>query len=480
MHAPRPESIPDAVDQISITTFLKKWYYFAVTVPVCLGLGIAHYLLVTPTYMVTARVLVEERGRPLTPQNGGSLDRNFLPTHAEILKSPAVIDRAISKMPPIEMDDEDDSPIDDVLKRLKVEPLVGTNVLSVTYTDEAPSRAINGLNEIIQSYKQYLSASEQSAHKETIVLLSQRADNLRNEIRGLQSEYQTIRNDSPLLGNDSNAAQVQRNTLIRLGDELVATKSRRIALENQLESLVAMQKQRNEGDFQFVAKPGDNARRVSDRQSVELLSRLNSEWLLTNSNLQTDLQTLLNSEVEYSELRKKLGEKHPDVIAVQVRIEALEERLGAVVDAAPDMIRRESQSLQRREEELALLYEKEFTEAKTMDQYLVKEEQKLAEIVLVKSAYDTIMMQLNELQVADQAVSEGRASVSVRVLDGPELADELVWPQLKPLLGICLIAGIASGLGLIFVSEKLWHREQGGTSIRPQSQMSLNFPSTSA
>jgi len=469
------EDNPAGPDQIRVTTFLRKWHYFAITIPVCIGLGVLHYLLVTPTYVVSARVLIQERGRPLTPQEGNPLDQSFLPTHAEILSSPTVISRAVPHIPSAEVDSPDESPIDKVLERLEVRPLAGTNVISITYTDEDPQWAIDGLSQIIDSYRDYLSEREQSGHQETIVLLDKRAEKLRHEIADLQQEYQEIRSNSPLLGNDIDAASVQRNKLMRVGEELVRTQTQRIALENQLESLLAMQADPAKKAIHLVAKPAIPNQFDNQRKIVELLSRLNAEGLLASAHLQTDLETLLASEVEFSELRKSYGDKHPSVLGVAERIETLENRLNEVAASAPDLVRQETSSLKRREAQLSSLYQKEFAEAKKVDEFLVKQEQKLDEIELVKTAHDTIVVQLNELRVADQAVSEGRSSVLVSVLDGPILTDELLWPQPKPLFGICVLAGLASGFCLVFASEKLRHGKQGFEPVAPSRQMPLEF-----
>lgn len=465
MLQPHTEDISANSDQIRVSTFLRKWYYFAITIPVCVGLGIAHYLLVTPTYVVTARILIQERGRPLTPQDGNQLDQSFLPTHAEILSSPSVISKAVPHIPNAEVDSPDKSPIDKVLERLEVRPLAGTNVLSVTYTDENPLWAIDGLTKIIDSYRDYLSEREQSGHQETIVLLDKRAELLREEIAGLQVEYQEVRSKSPLLGNDVDAASVQRNKLMRVGEELVRTQTQRIALENKLETLLAMAPDQADQKIHLVAKPAIPHKFDNQRKIVELLSRLNAEGLLAGAHLQTDLDTLLAAEVEYSELRKSYGEKHPSVLSVADRIETIENRLDDIVASAPELIGQETSALKRRETQLSSLYKDEFAEAKKIDEFLVKQQQKLDEIELVKSAHDTIVLQLNELRVADQAVTEGRSSVVVSVLDGPILTDELLWPQPKPLFGICLLAGLASGFCLVFASEKLKHYKQSRQSL---------------
>lgn len=456
MHTPSTSGDQLPAGQIRLSAFWRKWYYFAFAVPLTCGLGVLHFLMVTPTYQVTARLLVEERGRPLGEEPGGDRENaHFLPTHAEIISSPAVISRAASMMTMPPKVEEDESLIEAILERLEVQPLVGTHVLSIAYQDSTPAAATEGLDLIVKSYQQYLRDSEQSAHQETILLLANRADTLREEMRDLQTEYETVRRESPLLGHDQDAASVQRGMLTRLNEELIGAKSRQIALESQLKTVIALRSGEPAGPLKLIsAKPGENPA-GRNRASIEILSRLSNDGLISGINPQGDFEALLQAELEYAELRKQFGERHPDVQAVAERIATLSQRLDSIVQVAPNAIQQEVKSLQRQEEHLAQLYQKEFAQAKQIDEYLVKGQQKQDEINLVKAAHDTIVTQLNNLRLADHALNEGRASVSVRLLDKEELVEELIWPQPKPLAALCLLAGLAAGAVLVVASEKL-------------------------
>ena len=86
--------------QIDLTTIWRGKWYFVICVAISLLLGVAYLLLVDPEYDLGARLLVEEKGLPLELGQPAPRDKVFLPTQAEIIRSPAVIDRAVKLCSP--------------------------------------------------------------------------------------------------------------------------------------------------------------------------------------------------------------------------------------------------------------------------------------------------------------------------------------------------------------------------------------------
>ncbi|MCR9117193.1 MAG: Wzz/FepE/Etk N-terminal domain-containing protein [bacterium] len=446
----------DSSNQIQLTSFLRKWYWFVACLLGAGAIGVTHYFTVTPTYRVAARLLVEQQGQPLDDISGeASQDAAFLPTQAEIIASQKVIGRALKAMKtPIKVKDGE-QPLDFILERLEVSPLVGTNVISITYEDSDPSLAIERLNLVIKSYRDELSDREQSTHQQTILLLTEQLGKLREELRVLQTDYQALRRNSPLLGQDHDSAAIQRGMLTRLSEEVIATKNQRVVLENQLDSLTGLQTESGVQLTSFTPTQVDNQLSPAKWASVELLSKLSTDGFINGLNPQVDLLALQQAEVEYAELRKQFGEIHPQVLAVRERVSTLNKRLEVLLHSAPEAIRRELARLARQEKNLNTLYRDEFESAKKLDEFLVKEQSVLDEITLVKTAHDTVVTQLNTLKLADRALAEGRASFSINVLDGPEMSDELVWPEPKILIALCLLAGLGCGAIMVVITEKL-------------------------
>ena len=58
-------------------------------------------------------------------------------------------------------------------------------------------------------------------------------------------------------------------------------------------------------------------------------------------------------------------------------------------------------------------------------------------------------------QLTDEALRHGRASAIIRVLDGPALAEEVVWPETKMLLGLCGLLGMVGGVVVVSLQSSM-------------------------
>ncbi len=423
-----------------------------------LGLGAVYLRISTPEYQVAARLLVENRGQPM--QADALPEKGFLPTQAEIIRSPKVLSVAVADLGLPPQTPTGGSQVVSVLKQLQVEPLVGTDVLSVEYTHEDPDLAIQTVHAIVDGYKKYLQETEQTAHRETIAILVTREQMLRKQMSALRSDYENLRTTSPLMGQDRDAAGVQRALLTTLGESLATNRRQQIELRNDLETFTRKGNKlltaKSKPDSATDRPTRDTTVAFEDfRPSIDALSRLARDGTLRVDDPTPIQSALLAARSRGVELSTRFGPKHPEVKGVQRMIESLESRLIEMVHAAPQLWEQELASLERKEVSLEELYHEEFNEAKRVDAFLVKESQILDEIQSVQTTHDTILGQLNTLELADRAVTEGRASVTVSVLDGPELVDALGWPQPTPLLGLCGLIGLGTGIVLAAMRHQL-------------------------
>ena len=440
--------------QFSLRAIFRNLPIVFVVTGAMLGLGVAYLAYATPRYSVEARLLVEERARPLEEASQARDNKDLLPTQAEVIRSPAVLNEVVKAISEAEGDSEDRS-LAALLKRLKVEPLIGTSVLNLQYQDSSADRAIHTLQAVIDSYASYSRTVEQSAQQEMIELLTDREGELRGELNILHAQYETLRTESPLVGQDNDAAAIQRDSLSRLSETLMQAKSRRISLESR-QRTIAGALERSPDVEQVALRP--EVAEVNDEQHrkvlIDLISRLVADGMISAENPQTIATALLDAESQYAELSERYGPKHADIIAAARNIELLKARLGQLLEAAPRLVEHEVASLAQQEQDLADLYKNEFAQAKLVDAFLVRERQKQAEIQRLNTTHQAIVGQLNALQLADQAVAEGRSTLAITVLDGPELIDEEAWPRPTPILAICGCIGFAGGIIIATARER--------------------------
>ncbi len=444
---------------------------------VSLSLGAVYLATARRTYQVKARLLVEERGRPLeTAQRPGD-NKGFLPTQVEIIRSPAVIQQVVEALS-ITPGPDGGSPVLDIVEHLEAHPLVGTDVLTLNFQDSNPALAIEKLQAVIAAYQGYLRTSEQGTYRQTITLLTDREQQLREELSDLHQELVELRRSSPYMSDDGTASEVQRTVLTGVSQALSATKGRTVQLRGLLKEMTAFrdaeiaasesermfptaldshQDDSHQDAVPLLSDPIDgptDRTRADWLDAVEVLSRVVKGGLASLEDPAPVQQALLEARSRETELSQRFGQKHPDLRATRRLIASLEQRLRRAVMEAPVVLERELESLEHEESSLLALYNSELAKAKEADAFFLKEQKTREDIERLQELHGSIVSRLSDSRLADQALSGGRASVFVKVLDGPQLVNDQVWPQPVPLLGLCGLMGLAGGFVWVVLAEQ--------------------------
>lgn len=448
-----------------------KWR-IAICVLAFLGLGWAYLNLPGRLQMIEARILVEDRGLQLATERPTLRARDLLPTQVEVISSPTVIAKALESLPPAAVEMPTETRVRDVLDRLDVQPLVGTDVLSLRFEDESAAVAIRTVQAIIDSYREYLQLREQQGVDETVRLLADREEELRKQIQDMQKEHQKLRTESPLRGMTRAEADIRRTKLTQLDTLLAETRNRRLRLETYLEPASTPAKVEayvgNPPSLAVVSDETDDPEQLAMFQeagagqgsedispaAVNVLSRLVSEgWidLRDPAEIQAELDAAQAKEVE---LCQRLGPKHPDLRALREQIATLQSQLESLTEAVPAALRRELQQTMRQEEQLDKLYAQESLMAHEADAFVLKEEQHTTELARVQSEYDAISAQLQQQRLVARSISAGESSVSVRLLDGPSVLMDAVAASPKVVVALCGMMGLLFGAVWVGLSQR--------------------------
>ena len=468
---------PDPVQVI----WRRKWW-LAGCLLISLALGAAYLTRVEPSYRVQSRVLVQQHGLPLDQKRPSATSEEFLATQAEIIRSPAVVGRAAESL---EMTPRGDPPIDPttwILESLSVIPVTGTYVLSISFVGPDAEQATRTVEAIIVAYREYLLGSDHDTHLEALRTLTQNEKDLREELQVYGLQYQQLRKDSPLMGHGRDAAAVQRSLLTDLGERLTEVRSNRIALENRVHTLaqatgpvlVSLISERPPvvdaasapswrgtfpADSQAADDPFDallsqsNVGFEDSQRSPIRLGGQGDEWGVLDTRLIE--QELFRAQADQRALAQDYGHKHPEVRRVRERIAAWQDRFQERLDAAPLIMRQKLTAIRLQEQQLDTLYQEEFAQAKTVDSFLIKEQQSLDGIHRLQSIHDSVLTQLTQFQMADQARSKGLSAVKVGTLEAPDTAERLLFPPPSLLMAVCGVIGLIGGFGLVTLLERI-------------------------
>jgi uncharacterized protein involved in exopolysaccharide biosynthesis len=408
-------------------------------------LGVVYVLAVPSVYIVRALVHIEQRDSVLQQYDTVRAGSTFIATQAEILHSPNIVSSTFDALgssvetpepgiftqpkawlrslnplsdgagpPP----DPRAAAVASALAALDATPVVGTDVMAITFRTAEPQAGVAFLDALIDRYRAYVRDLEIAAHSEGLDLLRKQDRELGSELEGLQARWEELHASTLALGQDENALSIQKMRLEEHARASVAAGGRRIELENRLAFL-----EKNGGG----AVPG---------QDSELLEKLRA------------------AEASMAELRASVSDRHPDVRKMEYQIEALREQIerDSVMHLAG--LKGELRAARRTEQMLSGLYDKEWAAAKELEVQGLREVQVRQESERVEQKRDAVLALLRDKELRVLSLQSGRSGTVVRVLDPPTVPMERVWPRPGMVLAGFGFVGALAGLGLAVLGER--------------------------
>lgn len=413
---------------------LQRYWWVLAGCAVCAWLlGFLYLSQAEPIYEAQVRVLIQDRGLSLDGRPSHSKDKDFLSTQAELIRSPLTISRALGDVKMTVPGSSNQDAVNDAMESLQVSPMARTDIVKVSYRCADPQLAVGRLRAIVQSYREDVRHAERNVATKTLQLLERREESLREQLQMLQREDADLRSASPLIGEPRDGVSVEATSLKELSDRLNEARSQRVRIENCLNAL------REHADTELPFGESTLAD-VLDEQVARTIGELERELALAQTHLQ---QTAL-----------VYGPRHPERQAAEARLSSLQavgnERKAEIVER----LRQRLDVARAVEQGMESLYEKEHARLKSLDKHLLKKQQLHANRQLVEQLHESALATLQDFELTDQALADGRASVLVRVLDDFVPPEQPIWPQPVPVLAACALLGLLGGVvGIVAVQR---------------------------
>ena len=452
------QAAPPIVNLPDLWRFKWRIVLTAVVFVIC---GAAYLAVTPPTYEVSSRVMVREDNPLLLQPQQEVLDREFLATQAEVIRSPLIILEALKDVPVALPDGYEKGEVAFVLESLTVSPIVQTDVLKIVYRGDDPEVAKKFTSALVERYEQYMQQADQGRHAEDLELLTQREAEIRQQLEQLQDEHTQFRRESPLLGQSRETLIVLSNQLALLGERLSEARNRRIALENKLDTYALAKADSQGDDFLNAVVP---ALLQVDERAAPLVQQATLAAPADNDPSTNVLRDVSNAggadftEIQLQlwqargnveELSTKYGAQHPELVSAADRVQYWEKLLKQRVFAAEFGLAQELEAAKTTESNLQKLYDEERTRVKELDDFLVEETAMSAKIARTSEIHAAALTVLKDYELTEESLEKGRSSAIVRVLDGPELQEEIVWPQPKLILAMSGALGLMAGVVLV-------------------------------
>lgn len=213
----------------------RSWRLIAVAVVACVAAAAIYATRGQTAYLSTARLLVlQQAGRWFGVAGGDPFqhlqEQDSLATHMLIIRSPAIVERAIA------LAGLGSLPVDAALQRLTVkQPTDGAKVIELTYRTDGADEALAMMRGIIASYNQFLKENYQKDTREVIALIVKARDDLSNELRQLEREYLEFRQKSPTFLADKEGRTFLSRRVDQWDQASNQALSRSLQIQSQLE-----------------------------------------------------------------------------------------------------------------------------------------------------------------------------------------------------------------------------------------------------
>lgn len=447
---------------VDLTHLIRGWRTLLCTTVAAMAFGAISLKTIHPRQEVSAKLLVELRSSAMEGKSSMMREKEFLPTQAEVIRSPGVISNALRQVEPDLSEVAIASRVLKVAEQLQVDPMAGTNILLVRYADETSMQASGFVNSLIECYREYLSVTEQQTQQEMLVRLKAREHELRTILQGLQTEHDQLM-QARAKGTTTDGPTSAR-ILAGLEEALATVQSRRLLLERAADQMQS-------GDRTLLTKAdardsttGDSSEGIFTTGTVDSFgeaSVLGSLAALSGESW-TGIQT--PAEVEKSladavrrvnELTVALGPQHPELLAARAAVTRYENELHQLAQSAPARIQLTLSSLLVQEEALQKRYDAHLRLTRDAEVLELRESRKLEEIKRAEQSSETLHAEMQQYQMLHHSMSASKSGIVVTVLEPPVPAPRLFAANPMIVMGISGLLGLLFGISLLVVLPQI-------------------------
>lgn len=434
----------------------RRWVPALATFASVVGIATAGSLLSPKIYEAEAELLIESNntGRltgledSLGKVEGLTIDSNPVTTQARVLQSRPVVKQLVKDLN-LRDDDGKFLKYEDIVENLKIKPIVGTDVLQISYTNKDPEIAALTVNKLIELYIDTdalnNSSSSAAANKFIKKQLPQVEANLRRAEANLR-EFKT-QNRTASLGEETTANITSISSVSDRLDQVNAKAQSVNARYDRLSAQLNMTWQ--EASAVSALSQSVGVQSVLERlQNVKLKLAQQSNYLSNSApqvialrEEEADLNKLLNQQIAST-----LGSSSTDVLS-KVNILSLGELKRAQIAEFADL-GLEKEGLEK--EIIALTQTKDSYQQKSDALPRLQEKQRELErkVEVAQSTFQTLLKKSQ-----DAGLIEQQKIGNVRRVSDAEVPEKAVAPRKKIIVASAGIMGMFLGVAVAFMLD---------------------------
>jgi len=432
-----------------------KWQVLG-TVLLCLLATLMAVLAVRPVYRGTATLLIEPRSANIVqikevyePEKDGWNRSEYENTQVELLRSRVLAEAVFKELKlgehPEYRINPDAAPatglladikamlkqylrsgpsrdpgnrgVDRLVTRLRIEPVIDTNLVKINADAEDPELSAQIANALVSAYIRYDRQSRGGITDQATGWLNQRLEEIRADLERAEKSLQAFY-DSEQLVNVGGARGMVESEITDNAARLREARKVKTDLENVYRRIVAA------------------------NGAVERLQEIAA--IVKEPLVDTTRRAFLDAQREIGGLESRYGKNHPKMAAATARLNETREAYNRQVLIAADVIRSQYEIAQSTESSLAGIVQSSKAQIQGLDRKQNQVQMLQREVDSNRKLYETFLERAKETDIAGNLDIGKTRLVEPAVVPGrPHRPRKLLWLATAGLFGLFLGAGIA-------------------------------------
>ncbi|MHB8772556.1 MAG: GumC family protein [Syntrophales bacterium] len=309
--------------------------------------------------------------------------------------------------------------------RIKVTPIRNSRLVDIGFEAKDPALSARIANTLARAYIDLNLETKLKATQDAMVWLNTRIDEERKKVEQAEQallRYKQQHNIITDFSKDTESITAQK--LAVLNSQVIDAEMKRVEAETRYKQAVALEKTPDMLDSIPEVMNNDLVRQIKSME-VELFKK-------------------------QSELSKKYGANHPQIIAIKNELQTLKGRKAEEVSRVINSLYNGYRVALAREQSLKKALNEQKGESFSLNEKAINYTVLKREAESTKEMYDLVIKRFKET-----AMTENIRTGNIRVVDGAEVPKAPVKPKKTQNLLLGLIVGLALGIGLAFFLEYL-------------------------
>ncbi len=311
------------------------------------------------------------------------------------------------------------------IDRIDVSPIRNSRLVDVSAEAKDPIMAARMANELVKAYIGKNLEIKLLAAKDAVKWLGERVNEERKKVETAEKALLRYKEENQIITSfSSDVENVTAQKLAELNAQVIDAESQRVGAETRYHQAVTLKNEPDMLDSIPEVLSNDLVKEIK-KMEVALYSRM-------------------------SELSKKYGRNHPQMVAIESELADLKKRKAVEAKRVVNSLKNEYKLAIAREESLKQALDRQKTESLNMNKKAVQFGVLQREAESSRQMYELLIKRFKET-----SLTEEMKTGNIRIIDKAEVPRLPVKPKKKRNLLLAVIVGLTLGVGLAFFLEYL-------------------------